>query len=358
MEGKSDSSGKRKQSIQITLAASAAVLCFASVLVACAKKTETAGTSPTAGAGGTTGANGATDYSVPNHWLSLPSAPTKAVDVFYLYPTAFQKANASDPNISTIDDPTMLKGSKSAFARQVTAFENVANIYAPYYRQADATYTLNLPLDEQAKVIGGTPTGDAVAAITYYMKHYNNGRPFILAGHSQGSNIMLNLLSGYMKENSAEYKKMIVAYVIGYSVTPDFLAKNPHLKFAEGADDTGVIVSYNTEAPGLTVKNPVLQAGALAINPITWTRTEEPATVQQSAGSLLYDANGNLETVKNYADAKIDKTRGVVVCSTADLEKLSREIRDSSLGASTTAMTTRSTTTTSGKTPPKGLSVS
>ena len=99
---------------------------------------------------------------------------------------------------------------------------------------------------------------DAFAAFDYYIKNYNNGRPFILASHSQGSNVMIFLLAEYMKEHPEVYKKMIAAYVIGYSVTDDYLAKNPHLKFAEGADDTGVIISYNTEAPSIPGKNPVV----------------------------------------------------------------------------------------------------
>jgi len=32
------------------------------------------------------------------------------------------------------------------------------------------------------------------------------------------------------------------AYVIGYAITTDDLEANPAMKFAEGADDTGVIV--------------------------------------------------------------------------------------------------------------------
>ncbi len=40
----------------------------------------------------------ATDYSRASHWLSLP-ATVKGVDVFYLYPTAWKKANPTDPNI-------------------------------------------------------------------------------------------------------------------------------------------------------------------------------------------------------------------------------------------------------------------
>ena len=265
----------------------------------------------------------ATDYSKPEHWLSLPVSPDKEVDVFYLYPTAWQKVDPDEPNINNIDNPTMMKGSKAAFGRQATAFETVGNIYAPYYRQVDAAYSLSLPLEEQAKILGGTPKADVFAAFDYYIEHYNNGRPFFLAGHSQGSNLLVYLLSEYMKEHPDAYSRMVAAYVIGYSITDEYLAENPHLKFAEGPDDTGVIISYNTEAPEVEGNNPVLLPGAIAINPISWTRGEELAAAEESLGSILPDAEGNLTPVEHYADARVDKTKGALICSTADVEKLS-----------------------------------
>lgn len=212
----------------------------------------------------------------------------------------------------------MLKGSKAAYDRQATAFEPVGNVYAPYYRQADAIYSLSLPLEEQDKLIGGIPKEDVFAAFDYYIKHYNNDRPFILAGHSQGSNVMLYLLSEYMKENPEVYDRMIAAYVIGYSVTDEYLSKNPHLKFAEGPDDTGVIISYNTEAPNVEGTNPVVLPGAKVINPISWTLEETLATAEESLGSTLPNKELKFIPVGKYADAQIDKTRGVLICSTAD----------------------------------------
>ena len=127
---------------------------------------------------------GVIDYSQIEHWLALPSSIEKEVDVFYLYPTAWQKVDQNEPNVCTIDNPSMGTGSNSAFARQATAFETIGNIYAPYYRQADAVYVLNLPIEEQETVMRGIPTTDATAAFDYYIRNYNQGRPFILAGHS------------------------------------------------------------------------------------------------------------------------------------------------------------------------------
>ncbi len=273
----------------------------------------------------------ATDYSIREHWLALPVSNDKPVDVFYLYPTSWQKTESSEPNICDIDNPMMLAASNNAYSRQATAFEPVGNIYAPYYRQADAAYTLGLPLEEQEEVIGGIPKTDAFAAFDYYIQHYNNGRPFILAGHSQGSNVLVYLLSEYMKDNPEVYSRMVAAYVIGYSVTEEFMAQNPHLLFAEGPDDTGVIISYNTEASQVIGNNPVVLPGALVINPISWTRSEELAPAEDSRGSIMLnpdgtvilDSSGQIRRFENYADAQIDITKGVLICSTADVEKLS-----------------------------------
>jgi sphingomyelin phosphodiesterase acid-like 3 len=261
----------------------------------------------------------ATDYSQAAHWLSLPAPEVQPVDVFYFYPTAWTSTD-TNPQICAIDEPSMLAQAPPAFARQATAFETVGNIYAPYYRQN------NLSPVDRLNVIAGIPTLDAVAAFDYYIKHYNNGRSFILAGHSQGSNVLNNLLAGYMKDHPEVLKNMIAAYVIGFPVTATYLAQNPHLKFADGPDDTGVIISYNTEAPDVPPgTNPVLSGMVgLVINPITWTRDETLATTAEGLGSFLPNpATQNYSQVPQYADAKIDKTNGVLICSTANVEELS-----------------------------------
>ncbi len=266
-------------------------------------------------------------YSDPSNWLSLPTstAGSKKVDVFFLYPTVYHQASASDPMICAVDNAAMRSGAKLAFSRTATVFSPLANIYAPYYRQA-AVQVLGLPFDEQQQIVAAQPTTDALAAFDYYIKHLNHGRPFILAGHSQGSNILVNLLAAYMKGHPEVYKRMIAAYVIGYSITPQYLAQNPGLKFATGAYDTQVIVSYNTVAPTTLIPDPVVLPGALVINPITWTRTETTATAAQNLGGIaldasgcpVLDADGQPKKILGYADATIATDKGVLVCSTAD----------------------------------------
>jgi hypothetical protein len=205
-------------------------------------------------------------YSSADNWLSLPSSTEYDVDVFYLYPTSYSQLSSDDPVICEIDNTLMRTNAQSAFNGQATAFETVGNIYAPYYRQPDAMTTLSLSEESKDELLSGVIKEDVFSAFDFYIEHYNNGRPFILAGHSLGSNMLLYLLSEYMDEHPDVYARMIAAYVIGYSVTEDFLAENPHLKFADGADDTGVIISYNTQAETVEGTNPVLLDGALAIN--------------------------------------------------------------------------------------------
>ena len=278
-----------------------------------------------------TTAQGNPNFANLSNWLAVPAGTTKKVDVFYLSDTTYQKASPSAPNIGPINDPQMQAGAKQMFSRTATAFQTVADIYAPYNRQVDAQYKSTLPIPQQLSLEAGIPTSDAVSAFDYYIKHLNNGRPFILAGHSQGSNLLANILSGYMKKNPELYKRMVAAYVIGYSITSDYLAQNPQLKFAEGPSDTGVIISYNTEAPVMHGTNPVTMPGGVAINPITWTRSEELATAAQNLGGIsinaqtgyaVVDASGNPVKVQHYADAQVNKARGVVICSTANPNQL------------------------------------
>ncbi len=262
-----------------------------------------------------------TDYSKAEYWLSLPEDNSKEVDIFYVYSTAWYKVDSTESNFCAIDNVTMLAGSRKAFDKQATAFETVGNIYAPYYRQADAMFTLNLPEAQRWDVIGSIPAKDVTAAFDYYIKHYNNGRPFVLVGHSQGANVILFLLQNYMKENPAVYAKMISAYVTGYPVTAEFLNANKHLKFAEGSDDTGVIISYNTQSPNIAKGGNIVTADnvGLVINPINWKRDETTAAVSENLGSFMPIGSPAVwEKIMNYADARIDLEKGALICSSVN----------------------------------------
>jgi hypothetical protein len=271
----------------------------------------------------------APDYQSRSNWLYLPSKSVqqKKVAVFYVYPTAYSRLPGG-PIYATIKDPRMVPGAQVAFQRQATAFRTVGDVYAPYYRQIDATYQLSLPFAQQKKNIAGIPSTDVFAAFKHFIKHFDRGRPYILAGHSQGSAVLANLLATYMKVHPVVYKRMIVAYVPGYPIQRSYLRQHPFLKYARGAGDTGVIASWNTEAPTIAAPSPVVQPGAVAINPITWTRSQTEAPAAKNRGSIELDpatggtpflnADGTIKRFMNVADARVDKAKGVVICSTID----------------------------------------
>ena len=141
------------------------------------------------------------DYSQATHWLSLPATIYKA-DVFYLYPTTSWTKNNSTSMICAIDDSLMMAGAAQAYTRQATAFETAANVYSPFYRQDNSSP------ENRLNVIAGIPTMDATAAFDYYIKHFNQGRPFILAGHSQGANIVC-ILRLFEFANESKLKRSV-----------------------------------------------------------------------------------------------------------------------------------------------------
>ena len=265
----------------------------------------------------------APDYSDKNNWLRQPE-PTKDVDVFYVYPTEYADNSEGASMFAPINDKSLRQEWENVYQMQATAYEESANVFAPYYRQLNMASAASLPSDELNAAFASTPREDVLAAIDYYFKNLNGGRPFILASHSQGSVMQTFVLAEYMKKHPDYLRRMIAAYVIGYSITEDYLQQNPHLKFAEGADDTGVIISYNTEGPANEGKdNIVLLPGAISINPLNWKRDETYASAEENLGGYIYnEKSGKLEVVPNAADAQVNLKRGVVVTTTTAMEPI------------------------------------
>lgn len=222
--------------------------------------------------------------------------------------------------ICGIDDEIMRAGAQSVYESQATAFEEATNVFAPYYRQSNLNYIASMRGAELEKFQMSEQRTDVYAALDYYFEHYNDGRPFIIAGHSQGSTMVKIVLGEYMQAHPEYLERMVAAYPIGYSITKDWLEMHPYLKFAEEAGDTGVIVSWNTEGPGNKDKdNLVVEENAISINPINWKRDETPADFSENLGSrILNEQTGAYEIRMNVADATLDTERGVVVCNSTE----------------------------------------
>lgn len=262
----------------------------------------------------------APDYSKAECWYKIPEI-TKDVDTFYVYATEYILGSLQEgaPEYATLDNAEMLQGVAEEYQVHATTFEASTNLFLPYYRQAGMP-VMNKAWKETGNceaAVSGMPYGDITAALDYYFENYNGGRPFIIAGHSQGSCIIKLVLKNYFKEHTDYYKRMVAAYVIGYSVTTDELEACPYLKFATGESDTGVIISYNTEGPKnaeQNAKTAVLLPNAISINPLNWKRDETYAPVGENLGSLaVNEETGELEIGDMGADAQVNLARGVVV---------------------------------------------
>ncbi|MDR1474145.1 MAG: DUF3089 domain-containing protein [Endomicrobium sp.] len=267
-----------------------------------------------------------TDYSDINNWLALPKKEElkKKVDVFFIYPTAW-RANGGYP-LCDIDNKEMREGANHCLKFQGSAFETCGNIFTPYYRQLDASYAIKLGILKSVVYFRGLPKTDIIAAFDYYIKNLNDERPFILAGHSQGSIMIFEILADYMKANPKVYKRMIAAYAIGVPLGKKYFTRYPHVKPAKNSKDLGVVICYNTEAPIIEGINSFAlpDNAAVIINPLSWKTTEDYASKEENLGSLYID-NGKVKKYEHIADAKINYKKGVVICSTVNREKWSSQ---------------------------------
>ena len=262
-----------------------------------------------------------TDYSQKAHWLTQPENPDKPVDLVFLYPSSCTDFKAGV--ICSVDNKSMLSGAKRNLSQQATAFEPIANIFAPFWRLVNARKLPEMSYEEVDDAEWAEPRTDVYAALDYYFEHLNQGRPYFLAGHSQGSRLCFITLAEYMAEHPDYYANMIAAYCLGDSLTKDYLEENSHVKAAQGEGDLGVVVSWNTEGPANKGHDSlVVSPGAIAINPLNWRTDGFPASADLNRGCfrprLLFPGLIRL-SVK--ADAVLDLERGAVIVTEPRLAK-------------------------------------
>lgn len=262
------------------------------------------------------------DYSQPGNWYKI-SEITKDVDTFYIYSTIYMGGNEGDGDYATLHHPEVLEGIGIEHAIKSSAFEPSTNLFIPFYRQAGmlleaVTWKKHGCIDP---VLTGMPYADITAALDYYFEHLNGGRPFVIAGHSQGAAILRLVLKGYFKQHPDRYRRMVAAYAIGFSITKDDLEACPHLKFATGESDTGVIVSWHVEGPKNVECNAptaALLPNGIAINPINWKRDDTYAPASKNLGSLVMDYDTGATAIRDIgADAQVCVERGTVVTHAA-----------------------------------------
>ena len=260
------------------------------------------------------------DYSQKENWCKFPEI-TKDVDTFYIFATEYILGSFEEgaPDYGSLDNEEMIQGMGVEYIGHATTYADDTNVFAPYYRQSGLKYAGKI-VERDGNLdaaLLGMPYNDIVDALDYYFEHYNEGRPFIIAGHSQGSALVKQVLFRYFKEHQDYYQRMVAAYVIGYAVTKEELETYPYLKFATGESDAGVIVSWNTEGPKnaeVDAKTVVLMPGGISINPLNWKLDETYAPASLNLGSLIVnEQTGEPEIADIGADAQVNLARGSVI---------------------------------------------
>ena len=260
-------------------------------------------------------ANSGPDYSKDASWIAKPGlqnpdnpgewkpngAPIPAsfetpAALFFIHPTTYLQRDRWNAPISGSRDSDYRA---SLFVKsQASAFNDVAAVWAPRYRQA--AYGAFLLKSEDAQKALDLAYGDVSAAFDAFLRQ-NPDRPIILAGHSQGALHLSRLL----RERAGQLKgRLVAAYVVGWplSVTADL----PPMGLTPCArpEQTGCMLSWQSFAepanPDLILdawlgtRGPTgverKRQDMLCVNPLTGTK-DGAAPPQANPGTLLPSAD-------------------------------------------------------------------
>lgn len=249
------------------------------------------------------------DYSNEEMWAYLGEGEGKDADLFLICPTV-DMGKDGEYNMS-LDDEETKESFVGALNMERGIYEGSAIMYAPFYRQM--TFPVYSMTDEEMKPYFDIAYSDISLAFEYYMENLNCGRPIILAGFSQGSQLLIRLLKDYF--DKPEYsEKLVCAYAIGLRITEEEIADYPHLKMAEGEEDTGVIISFNSEAEGVLDSIMVPEGtSTLGINPLNWMTDSTPADASLNLGACFTKYSGEIKKeIPALTGAYIDPVRGTL----------------------------------------------
>jgi hypothetical protein len=214
-----------------------AVLCLA--LAACgsdAPKDDPTDDTPDAAVPDAGLEEGAPDYADPAMWMCRPGAPNDRCttsdlavtevradgsfehveyapaedppfDCFYVHPT---QNFDTEPGNAAIDPENPVY----ALRNQTARFRTLCRMFAPYYRQMTLG-TYGSVEDVATTEYFATAYGDVTRAFDHYMEHDNQGRPFVLLGHSQGTHMLVPLLKERFDGDQPERAQLISALMIG-----------------------------------------------------------------------------------------------------------------------------------------------
>ena len=244
----------------------------------------------------------APDYSRLEYWAAHPykkdpadsiPAPLQhstikdsVVDVFFLHPTTFGSKNDTDWNADINDAYINARTDYTTILYQASMF-NECRIFAPRYRQAHIRAYFTKDTADAAKAFD-IAYEDIKTAFQYYLDHYNQGRPIIIASHSQGTTHAERLLKEFF-ENTPLKSKLVVAYITGMAIPKNYFSV---LTPCKDSAQTGCFVGWRTYKTGYEPDFVKKENGnSYVTNPLTWTTTSEYAPRSLNRGAVLKKFN-------------------------------------------------------------------
>ena len=207
-------------------------------------------------------------------------------DVFFIYPTSFTDQTDTGWNAG-IDDPFInAKTDYSSILYQASAF-NEFRLFSPRYRQAHIRSYFTAD-SAKAKAALDLAYEDIKTAFQYYLDHYNQGRPIIIAAHSQGSTHAQRLLKEFFDGKPLQ-RKLVIAYVIGMYMPENAFST---LKICSDSLQTGCVCGWRTfkknYEPDFVLKE---KGTGMVINPLTWNASTGFVNHKLNKGSILLKFN-------------------------------------------------------------------
>jgi hypothetical protein len=242
------------------------------------------------------------DYSKLYYWAANPykkslsdSVPEplrneyvkdSSVDVFFLHPTTFGDEKDARWNADINSDTINAKTDYSTILFQASTF-NECRVFAPRYRQAHlrSYYTKDTASALRAFDLAYQ---DLKTAFQYYLDHYNNGRPIIIASHSQGSTHAQRLLKEFFDGKPLK-NKLVAAYVVGMYIPQNTFTE---LKPCTDSLQTGCFVGWRSFKKGFIADYVEIEkAKSYTTNPLTWTNGDVYAPRDLNKGAILTKFN-------------------------------------------------------------------
>ncbi len=232
------------------------------------------------------------DYQDPTQWY-INDRKAEA-DIFYIISTEtgdYKLPNGETCHYADTYNDSLRRPLYGEMLGVDTLVSGNLNYYSPYYRQCSLQSFENDSLKAPRMPLA---ISDVRKSFQYYLSHQNAGRPFILAGFSQGAHIMLQLLK---EMDDTVFSRMIAAYAIGITI-PE---ASRHVVAAKGPDDTGVTICYNSVRDTSCAMRGWTKS-SIAVNPVNWRTDDTPATLITEPSPLLPVAMQKKDTMTVHLD--------------------------------------------------------